>query len=662
MAPANSLLRSKLLDVFNREGNKTLYSEELERLKHTDPDCLPVMHAKLDELYSNRKYQECEALLKDRIRLYGEDQSTAGVQALLLIADEKYDELVKLAEQLYTKYPDDAELAEWMFSIQKDVYQNKKAAFKVFERFVNNSYHYGTYKAYGDALTEAGDQKKGLAIKDRIVKRFPYSPSMAYELARYYFGTKQFDRSEEYLSQSISVSPYTESYWELKGDIQREKKNNSAALQAYNRSLELNPNQYSLISKVRKLKNKPEVSTLFEETDVLKVIDEDKISNAKNADYGFYYILDKVDAIVYPEGAKEQFVTVLIRITNDKGIENYKGTSIGYGYGQSLLIENSQIIKPNKSRINGERNGNEIVFPNLEVGDVVYLRYRLQSFSTGRLGRKFWAKHHFTGHIYSSIVSYNLLVPADQKLQYVLTKSELKPEVRDIEDFKMYSWLMRNGEVLKNEPMMPLMVDAASVLHLSTISDWNEITNWYSDGLSNKSEENIETMSLYQSLFPDKAAFKNEHEKARAIYDYIAANIKYSSVPFRQAPLIPQRASATVTSKLGDCKDLSNLFVTLAHMAGINAQLVLIDTRDNGMNDIMLPSIDFNHCIAKAVLDGKPYYIELTDNHLPFASLPNSLNGALALEIPSKSLTEKSSIITLLLITGQETLSGDAWS
>jgi hypothetical protein len=72
-------------------------------------------------------------------------------------------------------------------------------------------------------------------------------------------------------------------------------------------------------------------------------------------------------------------------------------------------------------------------------------------------------------------------------------------------------------------------------------------------------------------------------------------------------------------------------------MAGINAQMVLVDTRDNGQKDILLPSVEFNHCIVKAELDKKPYYIELTSNYLPFASLPNNLIGAIILEIPYKT-------------------------
>jgi len=138
-----------------------------------------------------------------------------------------------------------------------------------------------------------------------------------------------------------------------------------------------------------------------------------------------------------------------------------------------------------------------------------------------------------------------------------------------------------------------------------------------------------------------------QFQKAKIIYDYIESNIRYSSVSFRQSAFLPQRASETLITRLGDCKDLSSLFVTLVRMAGINAQLVLVDTRDNGQKDMILPCIEFNHCIAKATLDKKSYFIELTDNYLPFTSLPNDLNGALALEIPVKPSGEKEELIHL---------------
>ncbi len=206
---------------------------------------------------------------------------------------------------------------------------------------------------------------------------------------------------------------------------------------------------------------------------------------------------------------------------------------------------------------------------------------------------------------------------------------------------------MIKAQPLKDEPLMPLVIDEGAVLHISTVESWKDIADWYSDISNNKSEKDFEILALYKKLFPDNKKSITQFEKAKIIYDYIESNIRYSSVSFRQSAFVPQRASQTLITRLGDCKDLSNLFVTLARMAGINAQMVLVDTRDNGQKDMMLPSVDFNHCIAKATLDNKSYFIELTDNYLPFTCLPNNLNGALALEIPEKPTGEKQELIHL---------------
>ena len=160
---------------------------------------------------------------------------------------------------------------------------------------------------------------------------------------------------------------------------------------------------------------------------------------------------------------------IILKITNDKGVENYKETSIGYANSQSLLIEKAQIIKKNQAKIDGERNDNQIVFTNLEAGDIIVLKYRLQSYAGGRFAKDFWDKHYFNGKIYCRATKYNLLIPATQKFKYVLTNSNIQPNVSNVEDFKEYSWVMPKAQPLKDEPLMPLVIDAGVVLHISTV-------------------------------------------------------------------------------------------------------------------------------------------------------------------------------------------------
>lgn len=647
MAPENSLVRMKLVNILNQQNNKTLYLEELEKVKLADAESMLVSQLKMKEFYDNEKFEECAAELDRYKGLYGEDEYVDGYNLMLLAHDKKYDDLVKVAEKVYAKYPGNAQTIAMMYNIKKDVYKDNSGALAVYEKYMKNNYNYDVYTDYANILVDKGDVKKGMAIKEKLSSTFPYDPNGYYKLSKYYFSVKDYNKSEDYVRKSLALSPYNENYWEQLGDIHSEKNNTSEALNDYNQSLKFDPDQYTIISKIRKLNNKPEISKLFPETDIEKIIKEDNPADAKNSDYGYYYILDQKNAIMYPDGATEEYDTYMIRITNDKGVEAYKESSINYNNSQSLLIEKTVVIKKSGVKIEGERNDNQIVFTNLEVGDVIVFKYRLQTYAYGRFAKEYWDRYAFGGQIYSAITKYNLIVPAEQKINYILTNSPIQPVIQNIENFKEYSWVIAKPVPTKDEPLMPGQVDIGTVLHISTISSWKEIANWYSDITNNKSEEDFEIISLYKKLFPDDKKKLSQFEKARIIYSYIEANIKYSEVSFRQSAFVPQRASAVLSTRLGDCKDLSGLFVTLAHMAGINAKMVLVSTRDNGQKNILLPSVDFNHCIVKAVLDNKDHFIELTDNYLPFTSMPNNLSGAQALEIPNKPANENAELIHL---------------
>ena len=129
----------------------------------------------------------------------------------------------------------------------------------------------------------------------------------------------------------------------------------------------------------------------------------------------------------------------------------------------------------------------------------------------------------------------------------------------------------------------------------------------------------------------------SETERAKRIYYYIMNNFNYSFVEFKQSGYVPQKPAKTISSKLGDCKDFSTLYATLARKAGLDVNLVLILTSDYGKKSLVLPSQDFNHCIVKVNIDGKEQFLELTDKNMPFKSVPNSLLNATGLEIPYMS-------------------------
>ena len=227
--------------------------EEIAKVKQEDPESLLVFDLNIKEYYDNEKFEDCAQELEKRIKLHGEDETTWSYKILLLIHDNKYDDLVKAAEQMYQQYPANAKLLPLMYNIKKDVYKDQKAALKVYENFLKSNYNYDVYSDYATKLTEQGNTGKALDVKQKLVKLFPFDPSGLYTLCNYFFSAKQYDKAEDCIKKAMALSPYNENYWEKLGDIRNEKNDVSGALAAYSQSLKYDPNQYNLISKIRKL-------------------------------------------------------------------------------------------------------------------------------------------------------------------------------------------------------------------------------------------------------------------------------------------------------------------------------------------------------------------------------------------------------------------------
>ncbi|WEK33510.1 MAG: DUF3857 domain-containing protein [Candidatus Pseudobacter hemicellulosilyticus] len=649
-SPDNNLLRMKLIEVLIKEENRSRMLEELAVLKSRDPESTLTLSLDIREALSNEKYSEAEIKNNRRMELYGEDEASVGVQINVLAEEKKFDELIKVVEAALKKYPDLQSFLPIAYAVQKEVYKDKKGAMAIYGNWLKNNWDYNVVNTYAGILQEQGEHKQSLALKEELLREQPYDAGGFSDMAVYYYQQKQYGEAEKYIRRSLAIAPYNAEYWEQLGDIQSELKQSKEAVNAYELALAYNPNKYAAINKIRKLQGKQESYKLFPETDIDKVIKNDKPSEATNTDYGYYILLDEKNVVLHPGGAAEQYQVFMVKITGQKGVDRYKESSIGYGNSQDLLMEKAEIVKPSGAKIKGDRNENEVVFTNLEVGDVVVFKYRIRNFVYGRFAKEFWDNFFFNGQIFTAFSQYRILVPQGTDLHYeFLNASNNKPEIKQVENFTQYTWTALNHPTLKDEPLSPENIDVASVLHVSTVGSWKEISDWYADVVNNSSETDFEITNLFQSLLPAQKRSKlSQFEQARLIYEYIQKNIKYSSVAFRQSAYVPQRPSQTLVTRLGDCKDLSSLFVLLCQMAGIDAQMVLVDTRNNGEKAMVLPTMEFNHCIAKARLDNKEYYLELTDNQLPFASIPNNLLSALMLEIPAKKLPGSSTLGTIV--------------
>ncbi len=86
--------------------------------------------------------------------------------------------------------------------------------------------------------------------------------------------------------------------------------------------------------------------------------------------------------------------------------------------------------------------------------------------------------------------------------------------------------------------------------------------------------------------------------------------------------MIPQKARDVLVTRIGDCKDVATLCIAMLREVDVEAHYVLINTRDEGANSNILPSIAFNHCIAAVSAGDSLEYLDLTATNYPRGSVP----------------------------------------
>lgn len=447
-----------------------------------------------------------------------------------------------------------------------------------------------------------------------------------------------FPESEKYVDEMLKVFPYSFNMLESKGDVLLQTGRMDEAIEYYNKSLVHNSSNSSLRRKIRDIQNTPDIVEDYRIEDVYAFIEE-KRDKIKDNNYGYNILLEEEIVLLYDEAGGKRRHTYVYEVTSSQGVETLTEYNLGYYSGFDLI--KAEIIKANGSIVPAETNYSNFVFNGLEVGDVVHIDYETYFNGYGRFYKDFVSSVCLDSYSPTVRSNYTYIIPNAIDMKYVVTNGGDEPKVETTDKHKIYSWRKLDIEPKPlREDYMPKLVDVFAYAHLSSIESWTDVAFWYSDLVRSQMDLTSEVTDVFKELFPEEdLSSVSEEEKAERIYNYLMDNFNYSYVSFKQSGYVPQAPGKTIKTKLGDCKDFSTLYVTLARLAELKANLVLVLTAENGKQDLMLPSQDFNHCIVRVTIDGEERFLELTDKNLPFKALPRSLRGATILEIPYKYST-----------------------
>jgi hypothetical protein len=641
--PNSSLIKTRLVKLYSFKEEGAKVNEIIKNIERNDADYYYNIAVKAadNNWLTSVNITELESY-RDKAKKLISPLFYELYSILINARNSKIDEMVKNIDAILSM-SNYREFYIVKFSPFYDTLENdKQKTIDLLEELVSKRDNFMAVSKLVDyyyAANRKEDVKKLLYERRTNV---PYFTSIIMDYINVLIDEKNYSEAMKEIDLALALYPYSFLLLEKKGIVYHYMNNEKEAEKYIRKSLEHNAENGTLrkqLYDIKKIKDEIEEIDVKDKYGLIK----ERKNSALKSDYGVVTLFDQYIVNIFPEGGMKSKVVLIYEITSENGIDELKEYSLNT-YGVNFI--KTEIVKSDGSVVPAERGNGVLVFSNLKVGDVVHIDYEVYSNSTGRFYKDFNVDCYFTS-IYPSVETiFTIINPSDVTYQYKLFNGDIKPVVKKSNNKVYTTWRRTNVEAIPLlESFSKPYNDLTNTIQVSSIKSWKEIANWYADLVKKTLRTDKVTRATFDKLFPNGVQSMSQEQIARKIYQYICDNIKYSSLDFRQSGYVPQKPSKTITTQLGDCKDVSTLFVALSELAGIQSNLVLVSTNDNSNSGMALPSKNFNHCIVKTSLDGKDYFLELTNKYLPFNSLPVSLYKANVLVVSfDKSVNETATI------------------
>ncbi len=631
LAPDNSLILVELLELYIDQNNETELGAAMEKLKAVDPENKLSLLLEFNEAISNENYDEAEDLLGGLKTALGDNGSYLEKRIALESARANNQKVIDLIEEGYSRYPNDETFVNYKYLIEKSV--NVKGAQKVLKKYLKKHYSTGMQRKYAWSWNERDMVEQFFVEYKKLLEVKPYAIGIMIDLSDYYYQLNRYQTALDYLDDAIVLAPFVGNLYSKKGEILMDMEKENEALEHFKKAITYDPTDFDARQRIRDIEGIDNPFDYFVEKDYYEIY-----KNAPSAeDYpedNSVIVTEEKQVVIHEKGAVEERNYTVIKVFDKAGVDFWKEYSIPRQGSQYLIIEKAEVLKADGTKNVAETSGGYCVFTNLEPGDGIFLSYKLQNYYQGNLAEHYWGKQYFDYFIPSKNIEFSILYDeAEVPLKFTIANGDVKKEEKAVDGKKLLIYSSTDNESIKSEGYMPPLVDIGRTLHYSSMPDWSFVSDWYSDLAATKAKVDFEVKESVKTLFPEGTDGLSEREMIEAIYGYIVNEIRYSSISFRQSGLVPQKASDVITTKIGDCKDVSTLFVAMCEEVGIDASLVLVNTRNKGQQAMELPSIEFNHCIAKVNLEGEEKFVELTTDLYPFSTVSASLEGSFILEI-----------------------------
>ena len=236
-----------------------------------------------------------------------------------------------------------------------------------------------------------------------------------------------------------------------------------------------------------------------------------------------------------------------------------------------------------------------VVFPDLAVGDrtVTVTRFhqkRLHTPGGFSYGLVFSAATRIAG----ARVSFD--VPADLALHIFTDRlgysKEALPEASSGARVR-HVWTYAERPYKADEPSTVAAFDREPRLIVSSFRDWTSAGQAFWTGAESKGAVTPTIRELADSI---TAGMTDRRQQARAVSDWVTANIRYVAIFLGSGGFVPHDADSVMVNRYGDCKDHTTLMRALLSAKGIEADYALVNARPLYRTE-EIPRPNFDHVI-----------------------------------------------------------------
>ncbi|MCV3263074.1 hypothetical protein OGZ01_09870 [Vibrio harveyi] len=123
-------------------------------------------------------------------------------------------------------------------------------------------------------------------------------------------------------------------------------------------------------------------------------------------------------------------------------------------------------------------------------------------------------------------------------------------------------------------------------------------------------------------------------EKIKRILSFVSRDIRYVSRSKFGHAMTPHDLAETIENRLGDCKDKSVLLLGLLNKLGLDAELVLVATKQIKTEGVLLPTMTaFNHVVVCFEYGEQRYCVDPTDTQTNWQYTPEWIQSKVSLPL-----------------------------